>query len=49
MVNVEDLRQLNKYFLWLTSDIVLNSLNIKTSSEMFPGTKYFSIPIKVRY
>ena len=48
MVNVQDLRQLNKYFLRLTSDIVLNSLNIKGNSEIVPSTEYLSIPIKVR-
>ena len=48
MVNVQDLRQLNKYFLRLTSDIVLNSLNIKGNSEIVPSTEYLSIPTKVR-
>ena len=48
MVNVQDLRQLNEYFLRLTSDIVLNSLNNKANSEIVPSTEYLSISIKVR-
>ena len=41
--------QVFKCFLRLTSDIVLNSLNIGTSSEMFVSTEYLSVPIKVRF